>query len=213
MAATVLKMRRTQEERSASTRARLLEATVECLLERGYAGTTTTEIAGRAGLSRGAQLHHFPTKAELVITAVEYLADRRHAEFVAAFARLPAGTDRAGAAIDLLWPILSGPTFYAWLELVVAARTDPELRVSVTGAAGRVIDKVVQTFRTLFPAAESGALPPDLPPKFAFALLNGMALEKILKPDDPDLPRLLDVLKALARLVQVPASRSSEGGS
>src|SRR5437762_2972866 len=95
--------RRTQEERSASTRVRLLDATIECLFELGYANTTTTEIARRAGLSRGAQLHHFPTKAELVITAVDHLFARRTAEFRAAFANLPAGVDRAAAAIDLLW--------------------------------------------------------------------------------------------------------------
>ncbi len=51
-----------QEERSAETRRRLLDATVACLFERGYAGTTTTELARRAGVSRGAQMHHFPKK-------------------------------------------------------------------------------------------------------------------------------------------------------
>ena len=128
--ATVARPRRTQAARSAATRAHLLNATIECLSELGYAGTTTTEIADRAGVSRGAQLHHFPTKAELVITAVDHLFTRRHEEFVAAIAALPAGADRAEAAIDLLWKMVSGPTFFAWLELAVAARTDPDLRDS-----------------------------------------------------------------------------------
>ena len=66
-----------QEERSAETRRRLLDATVACLFERGYAGTTTTEIASRAGVSRGAQLHHFPKKDELVVSALEHVFELR----------------------------------------------------------------------------------------------------------------------------------------
>ena len=72
--------RRTQGERSAETRARLLDATVESLIEAGYAHTTTTAVCARAGLSRGAQLHHFPTKSELVIAAVAHLTRRRAKE-------------------------------------------------------------------------------------------------------------------------------------
>ena len=68
--------RRTQEERSAETRTRLLDAAIECLLKLGYAGTTTTEIATRAKVSRGAQLHHYPTKQELLTAAVEHLFER-----------------------------------------------------------------------------------------------------------------------------------------
>ena len=62
---------RTQQERSRVTQQRLLDATVDCLVEHGWAGTTTTLIAERAGVSRGAQLHHYPTKAALVLAAVD----------------------------------------------------------------------------------------------------------------------------------------------
>ena len=66
-----------QAERTRATRLRLMEATVECLVELGWAGTTTTIVSERAGVSRGAQLHHFPTKQDLVVSAVAYLMDRR----------------------------------------------------------------------------------------------------------------------------------------
>ena len=59
-----------QQERSRATQIRLLDATVDCLVEHGWAGTTTTVVAARAGVSRGAQLHHYPTKSALVIAAV-----------------------------------------------------------------------------------------------------------------------------------------------
>ena len=191
--------RRTQEERSAATRTALLEATVGCLAELGYAGTTTTEIAARAGLSRGAQLHHFPSKAELVSTAVEHLAHRQHDEFVEAFARRPPAADRAAAAIDLLWPLLSGPTFYAWLELVVAARTDAELRERMAVHTERFMDRVAQTFREIFPEAETDAFFSHAP-RFVFALMNGMAVYKILDVGSQE--NLLETLKSLARLIQ-----------
>ena len=83
-----------QEERTRAMRARLMEATVELLVERGFAGTSTTLVSERAGVSRGAQLHHFPTKNDLVVAAVEHLTEVRGAELAAAAERgLPRGRD------------------------------------------------------------------------------------------------------------------------
>lgn len=195
------RVRRTQAERSASTRGRLLDATLACLCDLGYARTTTPEIARRAGLSRGAQLHHFPTKAELVTNAVEHLFERRHQEFREALARVPAGADRYAAAIDILWSMVSGPTFHAWLELAVAARSDPELGPAVHTLTGRLRALVDDTFRELFPAGR----PEDpffaIAPRFAFALLDGLALERIAGVDETQLAQVIDALKALAGLV------------
>ena len=198
---TRLRPRRTQAERSATTRAHLLDATIECLFRLGYARTTTTEIAERAGVSRGAQLHHFPTKADLVTAAVEHLFERRHQEFLSRMATLPAGADRPAHAIDLLWSMFSGPTFYAWLELVVAARTDAELRRSVAAIGERFRHTIDATFAQLFP-------PPDQPdffygtaPHFVFALLDGLALARIVADGDERCLQALDALKALSRLV------------
>jgi len=74
--------RRTQAERTATTRARLLDAAIDVLVDLGYARASTQEIARRAGVSRGAQLHHFPTREALVVAAVEHLVERRLAEFL-----------------------------------------------------------------------------------------------------------------------------------
>ena len=79
-----------QQDRSRLTQRRLLDATVECLIEVGWAATTTTLVADRAGVSRGAQLHHYPTKATLVLAAVEHLIQRRGEELEAEAATLPA---------------------------------------------------------------------------------------------------------------------------
>jgi len=127
-------MRTPQQERSRATQARLLEATIDCLVERGWAGTTTTVIAERAGVSRGAQLHHYPTKADLVLAAVGHLAERRAAELRAEL-RAEAGARPSGQqldrVLDLLAAAFTGPLFVAALELWVAARTDPDLRTAL----------------------------------------------------------------------------------
>ena len=119
-----------QGERTRAMRLRLMEATVECLVELGWAGTTTTVVSQRAGVSRGAQLHHFPTKQALVVAAVEHLSDlrrddmRRHAD------ALP-DHDRIRGALEILAAQFVSPVFFAALELWVAARTDGDLRTSV----------------------------------------------------------------------------------
>src|SRR5512132_1726013 len=97
-------MRAPQQERSRATQQRLLEATVECLVEHGWSGATTTVIAERAGVSRGAQLHHYPTRAALVLAAVEHLAERRAAEIRAEAAVLNGARpeQRLDRVIDML---------------------------------------------------------------------------------------------------------------
>ncbi|MFI6759283.1 TetR/AcrR family transcriptional regulator [Micromonospora sp. NPDC050417] len=127
-----------QQERSRATQARLLEATVECLVEFGWSGTTSTVVANRAGVSRGAQLHHYPTKAALVMAAVVHLTERRAAEIRAEAVALPTGPGRLDRVIDMLATAFTGPLFVAALELWLAARTDPELRDALMPLEARV---------------------------------------------------------------------------
>ena len=127
--------RRTQAERTAGTRAKLLDAAIDCLVELGFAKTSTQEIARRAGVSRGAQLHHFPTKESLVIAAVEHLVDRRLSEILEA----EPGAERGP---EILLDAFSGPLFYAALELWVAARTDPALYEAMIPLERRVAEAI-----------------------------------------------------------------------
>lgn len=199
------KPRRTQDERSATTRALLLDATIDCLFELGWAGTTTTEIAERAGVSRGAQLHHFPTKKELVATAVEHLLERRLDEFRNGFATMPQDVDRAKAVVDLLWSMFSGPVFYAWLELLVASRTDPTLRTTCEEINRRFADGARRAFREVWPPPPGQEAAYDIAPKFALTLMQGLALEKIAGESPERIRTMLRVLKNLARAAIPPA--------
>jgi AcrR family transcriptional regulator len=120
-----------QEERTRAMRRRLLEATLRCLVERGWSGTSTTLVSERAGVSRGAQLHHFPTKADLVVAAVEHIATLRRDELAEAAAGLPRGKHRTREVLELLGEHFTADVFAAALELWVAARTDPALLAAV----------------------------------------------------------------------------------
>jgi AcrR family transcriptional regulator len=132
-------------ERSQATRTRLLEATVECLAELGWSGTTTTVIAERAGVSRGAQLHHYPTKTDLVVAAIGHLAVLRAEEMRRAADGLPPAPQRTAAVLDLLATHHTGPLFIAALEVWVAARTDANLRdalLPVEANVGRQVHRL-----------------------------------------------------------------------
>ncbi len=144
--------RRTQAERRAKTRAALLDATIDCLVEDGYAGATTTRIVERAGVSRGAQVHHFPTKAELVAEAVRHLAERRAAEFLEEARAVPArGRHRFERMLDLLWGIHTGPLFAASVELWVAARADEDLRLRLVEVEREIAALTLAGIDDLFP--------------------------------------------------------------
>ncbi len=121
--------RRTQAERRAETRAALLEATIDCLVEHGYAGTTTRRIAERAGVTLGAVQHHFGSKVGLLGEARRYITTQWFEELLSKVPpeTLPART-RQELMLDQGWETYKGRYFQAALELVVAARTNSKLR-------------------------------------------------------------------------------------
>lgn len=171
------------QKRGRVTKERLLDATLEALFEKGYAETSLPELCRRAGLSRGAQLHHFPTKEALLVAAVERLMERRQAELRESLVHQ--GPDElAGAFVAHLWSIYSGPTFHAWLELAVAARTRPELRRHLVEVNERFYQDAYRTLREVFPLPE--ALLDELPglARFVTSLMNGVAVNRILDDDD-----------------------------
>ena len=177
-------MRRTQEERSATTRKALLEATVDCLIDLGYADTTTTVIADRANVSRGAQLHHFPTKFSLVAAALDHLAHELGRRFASEARGLASAEDRVGAAVDALWAGYATPLFSAWLELSVAARTDPDLRAEIAPLEARLRGAVTDSVIPLFGVSERTERV-DAALRATLHLLHGMALEAAVATTSP----------------------------
>ena len=142
--------RRTQAERSASTRARIIAATIDCLIELGHAGTTTLEVQRRAEVSRGALLHHFPSRAELLVAAVDdlFFAQREVVEPRVLHAREVGGID---AGIDVLWQSFNSPLSIGIDELWSAARNDSELREAMVKSDKVARDQIRQLCAYLWP--------------------------------------------------------------
>jgi AcrR family transcriptional regulator len=115
-----------------------MEATVDCLVELGWSDTTTVVVAERAGVSRGAQLHHFRTRGELVAAAVEYIGTQRAQAMLARADDLRDTPDRTTAVVEFITDFFVGNLFTAALELWVAARTDPELKELVVPLEARL---------------------------------------------------------------------------
>jgi AcrR family transcriptional regulator len=200
---------RTQAERTAATTARLLDATIECLIELGYRATSTPEICRRAGVSRGAQLHHYATKEELVAAAVDHLFTLRLAEIETRLEQAASGpmADLRGVAAHV-WSVYTGPTFYAWLELVVAARTDSTLRRSVAALDRRLVsraEKMVKGF--LLPFSDDAALIAGTT-RLVLAIFDGLATHRILTGKDDTVARRALEIAVSSGLVAPKKGRS-----
>jgi len=120
--------RRTQAERSDAMRRRLLDATVESLAQDGYAGSTLSSIVRRAGVSRGAQVHHYPSKQALILDAAEDLMRRSYRTLGAVLLSVADEDDRLEALIRAAWEqLFSTPLYRAYIELLTASQRDPVL--------------------------------------------------------------------------------------
>ena len=120
--------RRTQAERSDAMRRRVLDATLECLQKDGYAGTTVGRIIEVADVSRGAPLHHFPSKSALIAAAAELLIRRIYIQMGKAVASLQGSEDRLHDLIYSAWKnVFNRPEHVALHELLVASQRDTEL--------------------------------------------------------------------------------------
>ena len=180
-----------QEERTRAMRARLLEATVDCLVERGFAHTSTTLVSERAGVSRGAQLHHFPTKNDLVVAAVGHLTEVRGEELAAAAERLPTGKRRTRAVLQMLADHFTGPVFTAALELWVAARTDAALLAAVAPLEQKVGRDTHRLTVELLGADESRPGVRELV-QATLDLVRGLGLANTISDDARRRSRILD---------------------
>ncbi|MFE5770148.1 TetR/AcrR family transcriptional regulator [Streptomyces sp. NPDC056485] len=124
-----------KQARSRVTRRHLLEAAVACLAEQGWAGSTVSVVAERAGVSRGAAQYHFPTREDLFTAAVAYVSEERSAALRDLFQAGPAARP---AVVEAIVDLYTGALFRAALQLWVAASNEEQLRPQVTELEARV---------------------------------------------------------------------------
>ncbi|WP_304170194.1 TetR/AcrR family transcriptional regulator [Phenylobacterium aquaticum] len=189
--------RRSQAERTAAMRARLIDAAVACLNRLGYSATTLATIAEAAGVSRGGMLHQFPSKVDLMLAVVAFASgyDERPQ---APRALNDDGDKRAQfiAQTDNVWRAQTTPAVMAKLEIMVAARSDPQLAAQLP-AMFNAIEARRRTFMVAF-AREIGVEDSDAVESMVtlhMAAMRGLSIEMLLTDDPARIERAYDLLK------------------
>jgi AcrR family transcriptional regulator len=186
--------------KSATTRARILDASVTCLVENGYHRISTNAVAIKAGLARGAMLYHFPTRMDLIEATLYYVIEQRIEAYRDVMERQPRVKDGLDKAIDLYWEQIQEPYFTAFYELAFAARTDPELAAIVKPALEAYDRQRFEAARSIFPGLDT-----KLGDRFDLArdvtrfLMEGMALGFMTYDRDRRTNALLRLLKKTLR--------------
>jgi AcrR family transcriptional regulator len=191
-----------REERTATSRARILDAAVACLVESGYAGATTLRIQARAGVSRGRLLHHFPSRDALLVAASRHLATERlrtTGERIRGLSRGLTGGARLDRAVELMWETFSEPHFWAAVELWTAARTNEGLRRSLLPEE-REVGAAIRAGADSFYGPQLVAHPryPQVR-ELLLTSMRGVGLTFAFDPRDPATDPHLQIWKDMAR--------------
>lgn len=195
--------RRTQQERRESTRKRLLDAAVEELIQTGYVKFRTAEVCRRAELSQGALFKHFATKAELVGATAAHLFSLLIADYQKLFAAAAEHEDPIGASLKLLWQTFNGPLPKAAVELLAAARTDPELATTLSPVIAEHRANLRKAARSLFP--DLAARPNfDAHVRMLHDAMHGAILWTLVTPD----ATADDMVSYLSTMTRFVATRS-----
>lgn len=199
---------RTQQAlKSAQTRARLIAATIRCLVKFGFARTTTPRVADEAKLSRGAMLHHFKNGAALIHATVVELHEKRLRAL-----RRTAVLDHSNvrATVRTYWEQLSSPTFIAFHELAMAARSDKALARVLLPLQHEYQDRWYSEAVALYPEWQSDRSSFDLALIMSKTLLEGMALGQLTSvPNDDMIERILTFVEREILALKPPAALPS----
>jgi AcrR family transcriptional regulator len=172
---------RTQEERRAATRTKLLDATVRSLVDGGLAATTSRRVCELAGVSQGAQTYHFPLRTDLLGAAVEHVAAQRIAALRERAPDFPTDPgERLAALLDHLWADFNSATFVVFVKLWVAAQHDAELHARLVPVERQLAEAIAS-----LSAEVLGTQPDrDLQTRMLIAIdaMRGLALTEHFEP-------------------------------
>lgn len=192
-------VRRTQAERSAETRLRILTAAVDCLYEQGYGATTTVSVATRANVSRGAMLHHFPSKADLMLATLSHVLELNTANFAAAAAKIADPWERYAALPDIRLEAGTQPAGVAFMEVMVGARSDEAVRSRFDEFQQQLNVRTLQRQSDWARASGVKVTARDLAVSRTVTLaIFGLAIQRQVLPD-VDAEEVLEVLRELKR--------------
>lgn len=194
-----------QAEKSQMTRNAILEATVQCLVDIGYAQTTTERIALQAGLSRGAMTHHFKSRADVFIAAARYITEKRAQEYADLIDRINVPEGSLPSLMHMRETMLichqyyASPTFIGLHELLRGARTDKELKRAITALEKALDQKISDAMLKRFPYLSAVEETREKLMDLIMSTMQGVAVDMAphLKKGKR-LERLLDLLASIA---------------
>lgn len=198
--------RRTQAERSAATRGRILEAAVTCLYKQGYGATTTVSVATTAKVSRGAMLHHFPSKADLMLATLAHVLALNADAFLRASNAIADPWQRYAALPDLRLEVAQQPAGVAFMEIMVGARSDEAVRNRFDEFQAQLAGRTALRMAEWAQGSGVKVTARDQAVSHAVSLaVFGLAIQKQLLPQ-MDTEEVLDVLRELKRGAMEPAT-------
>ncbi|HEY4420195.1 MAG TPA: TetR/AcrR family transcriptional regulator [Pseudonocardia sp.] len=191
----------TRDDQRAATYRRIVDVAVESLVESGFAATTTVEVQRRAGLSRGALLHHFPTKEQLFTAAVHRLVEFHLEAMREELAAAPPDTDPVARGVWVLRRASRRPSFGAELELWGAARTDERLRTALRSAERGALAELHAVIDAIF-GPEIAARPGypivvDLTVQLMRGLAISASLQERVREEEPLIDHWADIVRGL----------------
>lgn len=191
---TKKRVRRTQAERSAATRKLLLDASVKCLFEHGYGQTTTMLIAEIAGISRGALLHQFPSKADLMAYVVEAVFEEEIALYRELLKDISDPDERMIAYVMAAWKIQSRPPGVAVLEILQGSRSDRVLARKLKPVQARIEEHAKAIVRQEMHREISPALF-----RLVVGLIRGLSIHQVIAPEGEDITEAIQLFQRLLR--------------
>ncbi|QNU64893.1 TetR/AcrR family transcriptional regulator [Vreelandella titanicae] len=180
--------RQNQEERSRQTQARVTQATIECILEKGIRATSTVDVARLAGVSRGALVHHYPSKTLLMQAALEDLLSREVESVREMAVKVKAGELNFDSLLKALHEHFKGDLYMVTLEYLTNARTDPDIMKVLIPLAAKFNDSLEQIWEQLVASAKHTSHQNRVALNATLCMMRGMGAQSIWR-DDPELYR------------------------
>ncbi|MCK2183020.1 TetR/AcrR family transcriptional regulator [Halomonas getboli] len=183
-----MSQRQTQEQRSRQTQAKIMQATLECILSQGIRATSTVDVARAAGVSRGALVHHYPTKEALMQAALEDLLEREVVSVRDLAERMRQGEMDVDGLLQALHEHFKGDLFMVTLEYLTTARTDPAIMSVLEPLAARFNASLEQIWEQLVANGSHASDENRVALNATLCMMRGMGAQSIWR-DDPALYR------------------------
>jgi len=194
--------RRTNIERSATTRSKVIEAAIQCLYELGYEGTTVILVAKRAGVSRGAAQHQFPSKVDLMMAVTAHVVEQQTRIRKDIWENIPTKKGQVSHVVEASWDIQRQPENVALFEVMMATRNDEELNQRFIPFSKQMAE--LRTWGAECIAHLAGIeMQPELEAlvRLHFAAMRGISLDFLLNKDEDGARAAIDLLISYQRMM------------